>query len=60
MLLKHLRDNVIHSTKRKAYGASQNMNSVYAEFFGIDFQKLVDSTRDLIKYIGAKHQRNSQ
>ncbi|MBI4049735.1 MAG: hypothetical protein HY395_02910 [Candidatus Doudnabacteria bacterium] len=50
-LLKRLRDSVTHPTKSRAYGASKNMNSIYAEFFGVDFQQLVNGTGDLIKYL---------
>ncbi len=49
--LKLLRDGFIHNIRDKAYGANKEVNSIYSQLFDIDFDKLINNTDDLLKYL---------
>jgi len=49
--VKKLRNAFMHSTRSKSYGANRGENSVYAQLFDLDFERLVNSVGDLIKYL---------
>lgn len=51
MVLKRFRDDVIHATRNKTYGANQAQNSVFAELLAIDLNKLLTDTEQLLGYI---------
>lgn len=50
-MLKRLRNGIIHPTRSNAYGAHENRNSVYAELFEVDFEKLINNIEKLMKYL---------
>ena len=49
--LKHFRDDVIHATRYKTYGASRAQNSVYAELLAVDLNKLLADVEQLLYYL---------
>ncbi|MEI7890551.1 MAG: hypothetical protein WCI36_01145 [bacterium] len=55
--LKQLRDGFIHCTRNHAYGADRGVNSLYAQLFDMDFEKLVNNIGDLLTYIKDNCQR---
>lgn len=55
--LKQLRDGFIHCTRNHTYGADRGVNSLYAQLFDMDFEKLVNNIGDLLTYIKDNCQR---
>lgn len=50
-LLKKLRDGIMHPTRVKTYGVDKKSNSIFAELFEIDFEKLVADIEALLEYL---------
>lgn len=57
--LKQLRDGFIHCTRNHVYGASRGVNSLYAQLFDIDFERVVNSIGDLLAYLKENSQKNT-
>lgn len=49
--LKYFRDSLIHIKIDKKIGSKSNPNSVFAEMFGFNFNKLLKQTEKLIEYL---------
>lgn len=49
--LKQLRDGFIHCNRNHAYGANKGVNSLYAQLFDIDYEKLINNISDLLTYL---------
>lgn len=49
--LKQLRDGFIHCTRNHSYGADKGVNSLYAQLFDIDYEKLVNNIGELLTYL---------
>ncbi len=49
--LKKLRDGFIHCTRNHSYGANRGVNSLYAQLFDIDYEKLVNNIGELLTYL---------
>jgi hypothetical protein len=49
--LKRLRDDVIHVTRDKTYGANRAKNSAFAELLATDLNKLLIDTEQLLDFI---------
>ncbi len=57
--LKQLRDGFIHCTRNHAYGADRGVNSLYAQLFDVDYEKLINNIGDLLTYLKDNSQKNS-
>lgn len=49
--LKKLRDGFIHCTRNHSYGADRGVNSLYAQLFDIDYEKMVNNIGELLTYL---------
>ncbi|MFH0830612.1 MAG: hypothetical protein V1895_00950, partial [Parcubacteria group bacterium] len=49
--LEMLRDDVIHATRQKTYGANRQSNSVFGKLIDVDFMQIENGTRQLLNYI---------
>ncbi len=58
--LKKLRDELVHITRDRSYGASRGENSVYARLFEVDFMKLLKGTESLIDYVEGECRKRPQ
>lgn len=57
--LKQLRDGFIHCTRNHAYGADRGVNSLYAQLFDVDYEKLLNNVGELLTYLKDNSQKNT-
>lgn len=57
--LKQLRDGFIHCTRNHSYGADRGVNSLYAQLFDVDYEKLINNIGDLLTYLKDNSQKNT-